>query len=72
MIDQTRRLPMLSNWRVRDVHVAGTTFYQVYRLTDAASKKDREETRGGYWITFGEAQALADKLNEGKPYEVRP
>ena len=61
-----------SEWKVSCNPVAGKTFYQVYRLTDAASKKDREETRGGYWITFGEAQALADKLNEGKPYEVRP
>lgn len=63
---------MLSNWRVRDVNVAGTTFYQVYRTTDAVRVSEREESRGGYWVTFGEAQALADRLNEGKPYEVRP
>ena len=63
---------MLSNWRVRTVDCCGTTFYQVYRITDAATKKEREETRGGYWITVGEAQRLADCLNEGKTFEVEP
>lgn len=55
---------MLSNWRVRTVDCCGTTFYQVYRITDAASKKEREETKGGYWTTREEAQELADNLNE--------
>ena len=57
---------MLSKWKVRAVEVAGTTFYQVYRLTDAVSKKAREETHGGYWGTETEAQQLADKMNEVK------
>ena len=54
---------MLSSWKVREVCVAGTTFYQVYRTTDAARKQDRTETRGGYWATEKEAWILADKLN---------
>lgn len=55
---------MVSNWKVRTVEVAGATFYQVYRTTDAASKRSREETHGGYWSTEEEAQQLADKMNE--------
>ena len=54
---------MLSNWRVRTVEVAGTAFYQVYRLTDAVKESDRVETSGGYWTTPKEAKTLADKLN---------
>ncbi len=63
---------MLSNWKVRSVDCCGTKFYQVYRTTDAVSPREREETKGGYWITVGEAQKLADCLNEGKTFEVRP
>lgn len=55
---------MLSKWKVRTVEVAGSTFFQVYRLTDAVSKKHRTETFGGYWTTREEAQELADRLNE--------
>lgn len=57
---------MLSNWKIRTVEVAGTTFYQVYRNTDAAKKSERIETYGGYWDTKNDAQKLADKLNEVK------
>lgn len=56
---------MLSKWKVREVFVAGTTFYQVYRTTDAARERDRAETRGGYWGTEREALVLADCLNNG-------
>ena len=55
---------MLSKWKVHTVELAGNTFFEVYRSTDAASKKNREETFGGYWTTEAEARALADKLNE--------
>ena len=58
---------MTGKWKVKEVEVAGVTFYQVYRTTDAASKKARIETRGGYWTTEKEAQHLADLCNkEGK------
>ena len=55
---------MLSTWKTRTVSVAGATFYEVYRSTDAAREKDRVETYGGYWTTESEAAALADRLNE--------
>ena len=55
---------MISNWKVRTVQVAGSSFYEVYRTTDAAREKDRVETYGGYWTTEREAAALADRLNE--------
>lgn len=54
---------MLSKWKVRTVEVAGSTFFQVYRDTDAASKKHRIETKGGYWSTEKEALDLAAALN---------
>lgn len=55
---------MISKWKVRTVDVAGSTFYQVYRTTDASRAKDRIETRGGYWTTEAEATALAEKYNK--------
>lgn len=54
---------MLSDWKVRAVEVAGSVFYQVHRTTDAAREKDRVQTRGGYYSTEAEAQALADRMN---------
>lgn len=54
---------MLSKWKVREVEVAGMTFYQVCRDTDAVKEKDRIVTSGGYWSTLKEAETLADKLN---------
>ena len=54
---------MLSNWNVRTVQVAGSTFYEVYRTTDAAREKDRVERYGGYWTTEKEAEELAQRLN---------
>lgn len=54
---------MLSKWKVREVEVAGTTFYQVCRHTDAVNDKYQIETSGGYWSTPKEAKTLADKLN---------
>ena len=58
---------MLSNWKVREVDVAGSTFYQIYRDTDAAKKSERIETYGGYWTTEKEAADLAKKMNEVRP-----
>lgn len=57
---------MISNWKVKPVEIAGVTFYQVYRVTDAANKRAREETRGGYWDNENDAQQLAKRLNEVK------
>lgn len=56
---------MLSKWKVREVFVAGTTFYQVYRTTDAVKSDERTEARGGFWSTEREAWKLADCLNNG-------
>ena len=55
---------MLSLWKVRTVSVAGSTFYEVYRTTDAAREKDRVERYGGYWTTEKEAGDLAARLNQ--------
>lgn len=55
---------MLSPWKVRTVQVAGSTFYEVYRTTDAAREKDRVERFGGYWTTEKEAKDLAARLNQ--------
>ena len=55
---------MLSLWKVRTVSVAGSTFYEVYRTTDAAREKDRVERYGGYWTTEKEAKDLAARLND--------
>lgn len=52
---------MLGLWRVKTVEVAGTEFYQVYRNTDAI--KQPIETRGGYYASRDEAEALARRLN---------
>ena len=55
---------MLSKWKVRTVEVAGATFYEVYRTTDAVKEKDRVKTFGGYWATEKEATLLAGRLNK--------
>ena len=59
---------MRSRWRTMPVEVAGRTFYQVYRLNDvcAENTKKNRETRGGYYDTQQEADALAEKLNEAE------
>ena len=54
---------MLSNWKVREVDVAGTVFYQVYRMTDAVRRRDFIETYGGYWDNKSDAASLAERLN---------
>ena len=54
---------MLTKWKVREVYVAGTTFYQIYRTTDAVKSDERTEAKGGFWSTEREAWILADKLN---------
>ena len=54
---------MISMWKVRSAEVAGTEFFEVYRITDAAREKDRVQTYDGYWVTEEEAAALADRLN---------
>ncbi len=55
---------MISKWKVRTVEVAGATFYEVYRTTDAAKAMQRVQRYGGYCTTEKEAQALADRLND--------
>ena len=55
---------MLSLWKVRTVEVAGSTFFEVYRTTDAAREKERVERYGGYWTTEKEATDLAARLNQ--------
>lgn len=56
---------MKSMWRTMPVEVAGRTFYQVYRLNDVCADNTvkNRETRGGYYDTQREADALAGKLN---------
>lgn len=55
---------MLSKWMVREVTVAGNTFYQAYRVTDAVKVRDQIETYGGYYTTEKEAVELAQLLNK--------
>ena len=55
---------MLSKWMVREVTVAGSVFYQAYRVTDAAKVSDQIETHGGYYTTEQEALDLAQRLNK--------
>ena len=55
---------MISKWKVRTVDVAGATFYEVYRTTDAVKAMERVQRCGGYWTTEKEAQDLADRLND--------
>ena len=52
---------MRSSWKVREQPIAGVTFYQVYRTTDAV--KNPIETYGGLWSTTAEAEQLARRLN---------
>jgi len=59
---------MLSRWMVRETSVAGTTFYQVYRTTDAVKVRDQIETYGGLWTTREEAAELAKTLNSEVKY----
>lgn len=55
---------MISKWKVRTVEVAGATFYEVYRTTDAVKAMERVQRYDGYWTTEKEAQDLADRLND--------
>ena len=55
---------MIGRWKVRTVEVAGATFYEVYRTTDAVKAMERVQRHGGYWTTEKEAQDLADRLND--------
>lgn len=59
---------MRSRWRTMPVEVAGRTFYQVYRLNDVCADNTikNRETRGGYYDTQQEADALAEKMNEAE------
>ena len=59
---------MKSMWRTMSVEVAGRTFYQVYRLNDVCAENTvkNRETRGGYYDTQQEADALTEKLNEAE------
>ena len=57
---------MKSNWRVTANPVLGKMFYGVYRLKDVSDidHSGNRETRGGYFGTRKEAEALAERLNE--------
>lgn len=56
---------MSGMWRVRSVDVAGTEFYQVYRLRDlcAPVTEKNVEKYGGLWSSEAEAVNLAELLN---------
>lgn len=57
---------MMSMWRVRTHPIAGTDFFEVYRLRDVCAPKEPRniEVIGGLWPTPAEAERLAKKLNE--------
>ena len=57
---------MKSMWRVMERPIAGKTFYQVYRLNDVCAEdtEKNRETRGGYYETRRDAEALASSLNK--------
>lgn len=57
---------MRGNWKVRSVEVAGTEFYQVYRLRDlcAPVTEKNVERYGGLWANRAEAVNLAELLNK--------
>ena len=57
---------MKSMWRVMTKTIAGTEFYQVYRLKDvsADNTEKNRETYGGLWSTLAEAVRLAERKNE--------
>ena len=57
---------MKSNWRVTANPVAGKMLYGVYRLRDVSGidHSGNRETKGGYFNTREEAEALAERLNE--------
>lgn len=59
---------MRSSWKVREKPIAGVTFYQVYRTTDAV--KNPLETYGGLWSTEAEAEQLARRLNQKEKRNV--
>lgn len=59
---------MRSSWKVREKPIAGVTFYQVYRTTDAV--KNPLETYGGLWSTEAEAEQLARRLNQNEKRNV--
>lgn len=59
---------MRSSWKVREKPIAGVTFYQVYRTTDAV--KNPLETYGGLWSTQTEAEQLARRLNQNEKRNV--
>ena len=57
---------MKGKWRVRTRSVAGSDFYQVYRLRDVCADPTPKniETYGGYQKTEKEAINLAELLNK--------
>ncbi len=54
-----------SLWRIDTKVVAGKRFYQVYRLIDEhrTPTDGNRETRGGYYESYRDAEALARRLN---------
>lgn len=54
-----------STWKVTANPIAGKMFYGVYRIRDieAPDHSGNRETRGGWYETQEEAEALARRLN---------
>ena len=49
----------MAKWHVEEFQFCGRTFYRAVKTLG-----DMNVTSGGWWETRGEAQSLADKLNE--------
>ena len=54
-----------SEWRIRQVTIAGKQMHQVYRLIDKnrVNAEGNRETRDGYYERFFDAEKLAATLN---------
>ena len=54
-----------SEWRISTNPVAGKKFYQVYRIIDVdqIDHSGNRETRGGFYESRRDAEALARRLN---------
>ena len=54
-----------SEWRTRQITIAGKKMHQVYRLIDKnrVNAEGNRETRGGYYERLFDAERLAATLN---------
>jgi len=54
-----------SEWRTRQITIAGKQMHQVYRLIDKnrVNAEGNRETRGGYYERLFDAERLAATLN---------